>query len=133
MYPDHQTVNSLKKITKNGRTKHTAQISARGAGIDRMIHFWVDCGGTIWCKSSGDFARYKARRPARRNPMMTATTDTLLYVYPNPHNGKPIEIEVEDPESFRARPDGAHEIVDLAWYRSGDAGRLATDYRLPAR
>jgi hypothetical protein len=49
MNTDHQTVNSLKKITKNGRTKHAAQHPARGAGINRCLQFWVDCGGTMWC------------------------------------------------------------------------------------
>jgi hypothetical protein len=40
--------------------------------------------------------------------------ETLVYLYPDPHGGKPIELEVEAPESFRVRPDGGHEIIDLA-------------------
>jgi hypothetical protein len=40
--------------------------------------------------------------------------ETLVYVYAHPHSGKPIELEVEDPATFRVMPDGSHEIVDLA-------------------
>jgi hypothetical protein len=40
--------------------------------------------------------------------------ECLVYVYPSPHGGKPVEMEIEYPESFRVTPDGAHEIVDLA-------------------
>jgi hypothetical protein len=38
--------------------------------------------------------------------------EALVYVYANPSGGK-IEIEVEDPETIRVTPDGAHEITDM--------------------
>jgi hypothetical protein len=40
--------------------------------------------------------------------------ETLVYLYADPHGGKPLELEVEAPESFRVRPDGGHEITDMA-------------------
>jgi hypothetical protein len=40
--------------------------------------------------------------------------ETLVYAYANPHGGNLIEMEIEAPESFRVRPDGGHEITDLA-------------------
>jgi hypothetical protein len=40
--------------------------------------------------------------------------ETLVYLYADPHGGKPLELEVEDPKSFRVTPEGHHEIVDLA-------------------
>jgi hypothetical protein len=54
--------------------------------------------------------------------MMTTSThiidfthvECLVYVYPNPHGGPPIELEVEAPESFRVTPEGQHEITDMA-------------------
>jgi hypothetical protein len=54
--------------------------------------------------------------------MMTTSThitdlthvESLVYLYSNPHGGKPLELEVESPESFRVTPEGLHEIVDMA-------------------
>lgn len=40
--------------------------------------------------------------------------ETLVYLYADPHGGKPIEMEIEDPKSFRVTPEGGHEITDLA-------------------
>lgn len=40
--------------------------------------------------------------------------ETLVYLYAEPHGGKPLELEVEDPKSFRVTPEGNHEITDLA-------------------
>lgn len=38
--------------------------------------------------------------------------ETLVYLYADPHGGKPIELEVEDPATFRVMPDGSHEIIE---------------------
>ena len=38
--------------------------------------------------------------------------ETLVYAYPSPHGGKLVEMEVEDPKSFRVTPDGGHEITE---------------------
>jgi hypothetical protein len=40
--------------------------------------------------------------------------ETLVYLYADPHGGKPLELEVEDPKTFRVGPDGSHEITDMA-------------------
>jgi hypothetical protein len=39
--------------------------------------------------------------------------ETLVYLYADPHGGKLIELEVEDPKTFRVTPEG-HEITDMA-------------------
>jgi hypothetical protein len=54
--------------------------------------------------------------------MMTAITDTidlthvetLVYLYADQYGDKPIELEIEDPKSFRVTPDGSQEITDMA-------------------
>jgi hypothetical protein len=68
---------------------------------------------------------------AKGKPMMTTITNTidlthveiLVYAYPSPHGGM-IEMEIEDPKSFRVTPEGGYEITDLA------GGGLVTDHRL---
>jgi hypothetical protein len=42
------------------------------------------------------------------------SAETLVYLYADPHGGKPIELEVEYPKSFSVGPDGSHEITDMA-------------------
>jgi len=42
--------------------------------------------------------------------------ETLVYLYADPHGGKPIELEIEDPATFHVAPDGSHKIVDVAGY-----------------
>ena len=38
--------------------------------------------------------------------------ETLVYAYANPYGGKIVEMEIEDPKSFRVMLDGGHEITE---------------------
>jgi hypothetical protein len=38
--------------------------------------------------------------------------ETLVYLYPDPHGGKPIEVDVEAPKTLRVNPNGEHEIAE---------------------
>jgi hypothetical protein len=40
------------------------------------------------------------------------SAETLVYLYADPHGGKPLELEVEDPKVLRVMLDGGHEITE---------------------
>jgi hypothetical protein len=50
----------------------------------------------------------------RSENLSLTNVETLVYLYANPHGGKPIEIEVEDPKTFSVTADGNHMITDMA-------------------
>jgi hypothetical protein len=89
-----------------------------GQGGYRRFHPTKDiqtpahCGGGLL--SFGSACRSADDRGVKMYNIDLTHAETLVYLYANPHGGTPIELEVEDPATFRVMPDGSHKITDMA-------------------